>query len=475
MKETKAERLKRLCAERVAAAKEMHAIIETAEADNDGAGRSLTEDETALFKRLEESIPKLDDRIVQNQQVNEELLNPAMPRITEPEGRTATELDKGETPHPYADPPKPKVAAMPKHYGSLRYLKDPKQAWIAANWIGACLGNERCLSVCKGLGVEVRVHQEKVNTTGGYLVPDQLIGDIIDLKELHGVFPARSRRISMTSDTAYRPRRTGGLTATFEGESSAGTESTAGHDRVSLTAKKIMVLTRESNELAEDAMIDFGDFLVGEMSYAAAQKIDDCGFNGDGTSTFGGIVGVRNALLNLSSTIGNIAGLVVGAGNAYSEQTLANFHSVVGLLPQYAETPNVAWYCHKFFYATVMERLMYGAGGNAVGDLAAGTSRNFLGYPVVVSQLMPKVEGDSQVCCLLGDLSLGSMYGDRRADTVTFSEHATVNSVNVFEVDEFAIRFTTRFDINVHDVGNASGTAADRTQGPIVGLITAAS
>lgn len=279
----------------------------------------------------------------------------------------------------------------------------------------------------------------------------------------------------MTSDTATRPRRSSGLTANFEGESDQGSESTMAWDQVRLTAKKVMVLSRISNELSEDAMIDVGDQLIGEMAYAIANKIDDCGFNGDGTSTFGGIVGVRNALLNLSSTRANIAGLVVGTGNLFSELLLTDFNEVVSLLPQYADTPGVAWYCHKTFFGVTMQTLAYAAGGNTTANIATGTPLTFLGYPVVFSQVMPKVDANDQVACVLGDLSLGCMYGDRRAETVTFSDSATVNSISVFEYDEIAIRSTARFDINVHDVGNASGTAADKVQGPIVGLLMAAS
>jgi hypothetical protein len=44
-----------------------------------------------------------------------------------------------------------------------------------------------------------------------------------------------------------------------------------------------------------------------------------------------------------------------------------------------------------------------------------------------------------------------------------------------FEEDLMAIKGTERFDINVHDVGNASSSAGARKAGPIVGLITAAS
>jgi HK97 family phage major capsid protein len=82
---------------------------------------------------------------------------------------------------------------------------------------------------------------------------------------------------------------------------------------------------------------------------------------------------------------------------------------------------------------------------------------------------MPSVEANSQVAALLGDLSLAALFGDRRMTTIAMSEHAN------FANDEWAIRGTERYDINVHDVGNADATAANRVAGPMVGLITAAS
>jgi HK97 family phage major capsid protein len=122
-----------------------------------------------------------------------------------------------------------------------------------------------------------------------------------------------------------------------------------------------------------------------------------------------------------------------------------------------------------------MQRLQYAAGGNSKDDLGSGTGAMFLGYPVRFIQSMPKTDAVSQIACYLGDLSMASMYGDRRQITMSFSDSAYVGSRSVFERDETAIRWTNRFDINVHDVGNQSGTAASRVPGPIVGLISAAS
>ncbi len=76
-----------------------------------------------------------------------------------------------------------------------------------------------------------------------------------------------------------------------------------------LTAKKLMVLTKYSNELNEDAVLNIGDDLAGEIAYAFALKEDQCGFLGDGTSTYGGITGVTTALLNVfAGTPANVDG-----------------------------------------------------------------------------------------------------------------------------------------------------------------------
>lgn len=314
---------------------------------------------------------------------------------------------------------------------------------------------------CKEQGIPLAVHTEGINEDGGVLVPPEFENDIIVLREQYGVFRSRARYTPMGSDVKNRPRRTGGLTAYFVGETASITQSTAGWDNVQLMARKLAVLAKYSSELGEDAIVDFGDTIAGEIAYAFANKEDDCGFNGDGTSTYGKITGVRQRLIDVFTTGGG-TGLVLGAGNAWSELTLANFRSVEGALPAYAETGNVAWFCHKKFWSDVLLGLALAGGGVPAAEIVNGIQRRFLGYPVVVTQIMPSAEANSQVPCILGDLALASMFGDRRQTTIAMSDHVD------FASDQINVRGIERFDINVHDVG-ATGTA-----GPVVGIITAA-
>ena len=321
-----------------------------------------------------------------------------------------------------------------------------------------------------GEGGGTKAASEGVDADGGALVPPEFDNTIIDLKEQFGTFRPSSKVVPMARETKTVPRRTGGLTAYFVGEGATITDSTKAWDNVMLVAKKMAALAIFSSELREDAIINIADDLAGEIAYAFAQKEDDCGFNGDGTSTYGGITGVTSKLLGLDSTIANIAGLIVGTGNAYSELTLADFNKVVGLLPQYADTNNAKWFMHKTFYHQVAERLALAAGGVTSSEVSAGMrSFRFLGYPVQFAQVLPKTEANSQVCALLGDLAMASKFGDRRQTTIFLDPYSKTAT------DQLQIRGTQRIDINVHDVGNASGTASLRQPGPIVGLITAAS
>lgn len=361
-------------------------------------------------------------------------------------------------------------------YGSVKNFQGETKteaelkAYRFGQWfLGSVMGYKKAAQWCSENNIEIKVHTEGVNEAGGFLVPEEFDNDIIDLREQFGVFRRNARIVPMINDTKTVPRRTGGLTAYFVGENQAPTESTKGWDRVTLVAKKIAVLSKYSSEVSEDAIINFGDDMAGEIAYAFANKEDECGFNGDGTSTFGGIQGVRTKILGLSATRANIAGLVVGAGNLWSELTLADFEAVVGKLPQYADTPTARWFVHKTFWATVMLRLMLAAGGTTAQEIVQGTRRpEFLGYGVEIAQVLPKTEANDQVCALLGDLRLAARFGDRRQTTIALSEHLN------FAEDEIAIRGTERFDIVVHDVGNASATASLREPGPIVGLLTAA-
>ena len=362
-----------------------------------------------------------------------------------------------------------------KLYGSLKSFKDREingqmvravdQAYTAGMWFKAVIfNNEEAIDWCKTRGIAVTKAQgEGVDSMGGFLVPEELLANIIVLRELYGVFRRECTVVPMGSDTLNWPRRVGGLTAYWTAESTTITETEALWDNVNLTAKKLAALTRMSNEISEDAVVSIADWLVGEIAYAFAYAEDQAGFTGTGASAYGGIRGANYQLVNTGT-----AGLIQTSSATLSSLVAKDFTSVMGNLPQYA-IPNAKWYMSQQMFYTAAGAVLAGAGGNKIEDLqagiraAAGTTVNLekpllLGFPVVISQAMPiSAPGSGNVQFLFGDLAKAAALGERRGVIIRRSDH------RYFEMDQIGLLGTERLDINVHDVG--SSTVA----GPLVG------
>jgi len=326
-----------------------------------------------------------------------------------------------------------------------------EMAWKFGTWCLATLGHKKSLDYCKNFGIQVKAHTEGVNTQGGFLVPDEMAAELVTLREQYGVFRRNAKIYRMASDTLRIPRKNTGLTAYWVGEAIAATESTMGFDNVQLVAKKLTALATISNELLEDSVIDLASDVANEIAYQFAFKEDDAGFNGDGTSTYGGVVGLANALTDTTYQISD------SGQSSYGAITAANVGTAIGLLPAWAaQRNNIKIYCNKSTYHAVFERLALAAGGATAAEVAAGLREpRFFGYPVEFTQAIAYTPstGDSTVA-YIGDLAQACYLGDRRATSIAFSDSA----LNAFEQDERVVRGTERVDIVCANVGGSSAT-----------------
>jgi len=316
-------------------------------------------------------------------------------------------------------------------------------------------GDEDAMRWCKDNSVRVMTGTSSGTAS---VVPDEMIQPIINLREMYGIARQRCFVQPMSSDTATVPRRVSGVTAYFPGRNEATTESDATFDDVNLVAREVSALTRVSNAYAADAVIDLGDFLVNEMGYAFAVKEDDCLFNGDGTSTYGGIYGIRAKIIDGTHTTGAVD--AASGIDTLAEITADDLLGASGALPEYPGI-NPAWYTSKKGNALVFDALKAAAGGNTISDLGARPSLSWLGDEIVISQSMPKVTTDlSNVAMLLyGDLNLGVVFGDRMGIEVNILRERYA------EYRQIGIMATERMDIVVHGLGDTSDA------GPIVALI----
>lgn len=355
-----------------------------------------------------------------------------------------------------------------KLYGTLKNFKDRTiegrtikavdQAYTVGMWFKATIfNNAEAQEWCKSRGVAITKAQgEGVDSAGGFLVPEELMANIIVLREQFGVFRQECQVVPMGSDTVNWPRRTGGLTAYFTGENTALTESQAAWDNINLTAKKLAVLTRMSTEIEQDAVIAIADWLVGEIAYAFALKEDDTGFNGDGTSTYGGMRGTTVLAIDANHT----AGKFQVSSATWSSMVLKDLTSTMGLLPQYA-IAGAKWYMSQQAFYTIVANITAGAGGNRLDILAQGLERRLLGFPVVIAQKLPiSTPGSGKVMFHFGDLAKASMLGERRGVTIKRSDQ------RYFENDQIGLLGTERFDVNNHDLGDNTNA------GPLVSAVS---
>lgn len=305
------------------------------------------------------------------------------------------------------------------------------------------------------------------DTTGSHvLVPEEFGMDMIKLRESYGVARQICKVRNMSSDTRTDPKWQSGLTAYHVGENAAGTTSTQQLSTVRLTAKKIMAIATYSSELSEDSVIDIGNDLAGEISYAFALKEDQDLIDGDGTANYGGIVGLKSSF-SANLTLGTAPGYRDATGTSWGAITLADITTLISVVPVYAQA-GMYFLCSSQFYYQVMVPLLNAAGGVTGTELQNGFRRPlWQGIPVMFSQVMPIATATSGIMLMLGNFAAAVTFGDRRRETFQFSRDATVDSVSLFTNDLIAIRGTERIDINVHSYG--SNTVC----GPIAALATA--
>jgi len=218
------------------------------------------------------------------------------------------------------------------------------------------------------------------------------------------------------------------------------------------------VLTRMSTEIEQDAVIAIADWLVGEMAYAFASKEDDCGWNGTGDSTFGGMRGLTVLAIDGSH---NASKFTAASGhNSFSTLDLTDLTGLMGTLPQYA-LPGAKWYMSQQGFYSCVANLLSKAGGNNLDILSEGVQKRLLGFPVTIAQKLPITAASQTTKAMLffGDLHKAAMMGERRGVTIKRSDH------RYFENDQIGLLGTERFDINCHDAGDNTNA------GPIVAMV----
>jgi len=339
-------------------------------------------------------------------------------------------------------------------FGETRRVAEAR-AHVAGQWARAALLGHADAARWLSDGGYSRALAGGIASKGGVLVPEELSDAVIDLREQFGVFRQFARVMPMNSDILSVPRRTGRVSGTWVGENTTISADDGSWDNVELVAKKLAALTRMSSELSEDSTIDVASFLAMEFAMSFAEAEDDAGWNGDGTSTFGGHEGVLSKISGLAGEVAATSG-----NDTFAEISAVDLTTLAAALPAYA-LPGAAWYCSQACNQLVFQRLAQASGGATMVERGSIEIGMYGGYPIRVSQKLPTSTGDLSDSAMLvfGDLRLAAMMGDRR----TF--RLEVLTERYADLDQIGVKGTERVSIVVHDVGDATNA------GPLVVLL----
>jgi HK97 family phage major capsid protein len=427
---------------------ELQALIALAEKEE----RELTDEEVSRSEELTASVESLRSKQEHRRKLDDQIKLQAASRL-------GKQIDEHQNQDAEPSLENFTIPAKAKAHKKLQAFDSERDAYVAGQVILAGIyGNANSQEWCSRHGLLNTMSGGISGAKGGFLVPDEMQRTLVRLREERGIFERYANAIPMGSDNITIPRLIGDVTSYWVGETDEITASDASLGAAELVAKKLACLTKVSTELDEDSVVEIGDMLTQSMAYSMADKIDEAGFNGDGTSTYGGVTGLKNALD--SNAVNDAASGNTGA----STLDLADFENTLGLYPQYPGASPV-WFVNSAVYWASMGRLLDAAGGNAVSDLAGERQMMFLGYPVVFTQVLPATTGASAstILAYFGDLRLGATVGTRR------SVGTQVSLDRYFENDLIGVRCTQRVAINVHERGDTVRTR------PMVALKTAAS
>jgi HK97 family phage major capsid protein len=322
----------------------------------------------------------------------------------------------------------------------------------------AMIGNKKSQEWMKE-NTSFKAANETTNSAGGFLVPEELIDSIIWLRDQYGVVRRNADVRNMNSDVLQIPKNSASPTAYWMAENTNITESSPTFDRVQVLAKKLAIFSQVSTELDEDSIVQLGSHLAQDYAWKIESEIDRvCMIGSSATATDGNINGFVTEVNGVASGQGIVQGAAGSAAN-YNAITLANFRSMVGKLPLYADKPGEAkWYMSKAFFNDVVAFRLDALAGNAALDIMNfqnGTPTLF-GYPIEFSQHLASTAAgtNNAPLCAFGNLKTGTVYGDRRDLSIRISDQY------YFQADALAFRATTRMGFVCHDPGTSTAAGS---------------
>lgn len=275
---------------------------------------------------------------------------------------------------------------------------------------------------------------EGTDADGKYLVPAITQPRILELIPTFGQARQFMNAFPMSGNETNIPKELTNPTAYWVNENAQITDSKAQLGVITMTPKKLAALVTLTNEILQDANVNFGQYIIKKIAQAFGTAEDSQFFAGTGSP--------MNGVFKSTNTFGGVEETPTSNVNSLIYQ---NFLNCMANVDQ-NYLMNAAWYLHRSImpYVWGMEdttgRLVFQP---ATGNLPA----TLLGIPVVWVESAPTATTANATAgtpfILLGDLN-NSFIGDVLGMSVSFADQATVDGTSLFENDLTGIRVVKR-------------------------------
>lgn len=384
---------------------------------------ALAKSDSASIEELQELQAKADvlekefDQAVELEKIKAEIL-----AKRESEARAAVQPPVFEATQPAVEEVKEVIPAKAKSQKS-KVFASSEDAYTAGMYLAALGGDHRAKEF-------MAAQSGGTDNKGGFAVPDPLSNQLINLLEDYGIARQACQRIVMSSDNWSVPKVTAQASISYPAEAAAISDSDLTFSQISLSATKLAALVKMSTEISEDAVISMVDTVTQSIAYSIAIAEDDNLFNGvAGGVNANGIAG------DASVDDTNVASLAALALTDITACATGIGNPVRGASNSFYVNPTV--------YHGQIRDLVNAAGGNTIADLEGGQRPLLMGYPVVLTNILPAAPASGELVAVFGDLRLGCYFGDRRS--LTFKTLNELYAAN----DQIGIQATERIDIKV--------------------------
>lgn len=295
------------------------------------------------------------------------------------------------------------------------------------------------------------------DTTGGYLVPEELHNGIFRIAASVGIVPRDAQFFPMSTDTLDVPRYTGAdLLGAYLGEDTEGTETSISFGDARLQVQTWYTVFRVGNTLLADANVNVNvaDWLLALAAEGLAARLDKEAFVG-GTFAGSPFVGL----------LGSADVTAYAMPNGASQTTFASFtaDNASDVIANVRESilPDCAFYFHRTVWAKIRQAKtangMYTVGQN--NSMIAANFKKYgiqpagvlWDYPVYTTDYLPanSATAVSTKFGVFANMKLAMFVGDRGYVEISKSDSATVGGKSVFLANQTAIRVLHRHALAV--------------------------